>query len=49
MVNSRNKNKNKILNPVTGRMINAEEAKSFGLINHIVKKEKLIGKGFMPD
>ena len=26
---------------ITGRMINAEEAKSFGLINHMVKKEKL--------
>jgi len=27
---------------ITGRMINAEEAKSFGLINYTVKKEKLI-------
>ena len=27
---------------ITGRMINAEEAQSFGLINHVVKKEKLI-------
>ena len=26
---------------ITGRMINADEAKSFGLINHMVKKEKL--------
>lgn len=26
---------------ITGRMINAEEAKSFGLINYVVKKEKL--------
>ena len=26
---------------ITGRMINAEEAKSFGLINYMVKKEKL--------
>ena len=27
---------------ISGRMINAEEAKSFGLINYMVKKEKLI-------
>ena len=27
---------------ITGRMINAEEAKSFGLINYMVKKETLI-------
>ena len=27
---------------ITGRMINAEEAKSFGLINYMVKKAKLI-------
>ena len=26
---------------ITGRMINAEEAKSFGLINYMVEKEKL--------
>ena len=26
---------------ITGRMINAEEAKSFGLVNYVVKKEKL--------
>ena len=26
---------------ITGRMINAEEARSFGLINYLVKKEKL--------
>ena len=26
---------------ITGRMINAKEAKSFGLINYVVKKEKL--------